>query len=313
MKKNKISVIDNLCVFALLVVGSMITYFAMNLFWSDVANKANAFNFPYVFATFPLLMISIGVVTFAMFFVRYLIYDEQYRKYLVMHYLKLFIAYAAVGIITSIISAAFVYKSCLTPCPFPGSLIVFFAIHLIFLVGSIVLSIKIKKAMTEKDVRFKTKVKYRLYTVVMALFTFIAFDRCGAAVVSPTYIEWSRLDITWTFYFSLLLPMVLLVTIIVYKLNHLDAKNYKNKSILWGIYFLVCLALCIIVVISGTNDSTVVSLISPAMPIERLATIPIDFIVLYIPIIAISAVNFIRSLVNLVKSKKNPVVEENKE
>lgn len=306
VKRN--AIVDAICITIILLIGSLVTYFAMNLFWSDIANGAQAFNFPYCFATLPLLSISLIMIAFCIFFSRYVSSPNEERMYLVKHYAKIFLAFSIVGLISTIICCTpLVYGSFLTPCPFPGSLIVYFIIFILLLGVNILLFVKVKKAITENDKKRKLTVSYCLYTVVIALFTFVAFDRCGAALISPSYIEWNRLDLTWSFYFSLLMPMIVLIVMILFKLGHLDLKNYKLRIIIWSILFIVGLSLAISTMITGINNSLMVSLISPAMPIERLATIPIDFIALYVPIVFISLGKLIISIVLLFKERKKKI------
>lgn len=306
VKRNQI--VDAIVVFVLLLICSMVTYFAMNAFWADIANAAVGFNFPYCFATVPIFTIALFLITFFIFFVRYLTYPKEEKMLLVMHYAKLFIIYSAIGLIFTIICATpLVYGSCLTPCPFPGSLIVYFVVHALIIAANILLLVKMKGALNENDKKHKNNWKSVLYTIFISLFVFIAFDRCGAAIISPTYIEWSKLYLTWFFFLSLLMPMFVLITLILFKLNHLDLKNYLVRTIIWSVFSVVCIALTIATVITGTNNSIMVSLISPAMPIERLATIPIDFIVLYIPVDVLALAELIKAIILLIKNKKAPV------
>lgn len=310
--KNKvfIRVINDICLFLMLFIGSMVTYFAMNLFWSDVANADNGFNWPLTLATLPMLMLSLSFVAFAIFLVRYLGSESQYRLKLVRLYSIILASFSLVGLVTAILSGTVVYDSFFAPCPFPGAILVYVIIHGIFLITNIIVLFMLKQTITEKDIKAKITVKYALYTVLIALLTFIAFDRAGAAFMSPMYIEWNRLDLTWSFYLSLLFPMAVLFTLMLYRLKHLRLDNYKARTITWGIFSVVCLALCLTTLLTGLNNQLFVALVSPAMPVERLATVPVDFIFLYVPTVGISIAEFVISLVKLIKEKKQLIDEK---
>ena len=156
--------------------------------------------------------------------------------------------------------------------------------------------------MTEEDEKVKTTHKYRFYTAGIALFTFIAFDRCGAALAAPGFIEWSRLDLTWFFYLSLCMPLAVLVFLTLYRFNVLKKDNKKARIIIWSILTALSVAFTVATAVAGTSEPLFVSLISPAMPVSRLATFPVDFIFTYVP-------SLVLAVLGLVFSFKNPKEE----
>ena len=300
MSKCKLSIIKYLVIALLVLVGSYVTYYAMNLFWADVANAAMGFNFPLTLATLPCLMIALEFVLGAIFLVRFDNYEAKFRKYLIKRYSIVGLAFSGVGLVTAIVAALAVYKSIMAPVPFPGAFIVYIAVHVLVITALVLILMRNKIA--DADEKVKTTHKYRIYTAAIALFTFIAFDRCGAALASPAYIEWSRLDLTWFFYLSLFLPLAVLVVLTLYKTGRLN--NAKGRLIAWGVLTGCAVILCAAVAITGMNEPLLVSLVSPAMPVERLATFPVDFIFLYVPAVVISVVELVLSIVKATKKQK---------
>ena len=302
MSKCKLSIIKYLVIALIVLVGSYVTYYAMNLFWADVANAAMGFNFPLTLATLPCLMIALVFVLGAIFLVRFDNYEAKFRKHLIKRYSIIGLAFSGVGLVTAIVAALVVYKSIMAPVPFPGAFIVYIAVHVLAITALVLILMRNK--ITDADEKVKITHKYRIYTAAIALFTFIAFDRCGAALASPAYIEWSRLDLTWFFYLSLFLPLAVLVVLTLYKTGHLNKDNVKGRLIAWGVVTGCAVILCAAVAITGMNEPLLVSLVSPAMPVERLATFPVDFIFLYVPAVVISAVELVLSIVKATKKQK---------
>ena len=78
-------------------------------------------------------------------------------------------------------------------------------------------------------------------------------------------------------------------------------------SILTGLSFVICL----IVMILGMNNPVLISLISPAMPLERLATIPFDFIFIVLASVVPCAITLVFEVKKLFKVKKLKEKQEN--
>lgn len=295
---------DIICITVLILAGSLITYFAMNLFWSDIANYAQKFNWPLTIATYPLFTIALGIVVFTIFIARYLRMEKPYRMRTAKFYLIFLMIISSVGLITTILSMTFVYKNALAACPFPGSLVVYLIVHVAFIIFEAIGLYKVKKVLSEDDIKAKRSIAYIIYSACMGIFTFIAFDRLGAFLISPIYIEWNRFDLLWPFLLSLIIPAVILVFMVLFRLKIFDKNNHKFCFILWISAFIVSTALMITVMIQGRSNPLLVSLISPAMPIERLATLPIDFIIMYAPIVLISLDKIIETTIYYLRDRK---------
>ena len=146
--------------------------------------------------------------------------------------------------------------------------------HLLVLGGAIFALVKPVKALPEDTEQFKVGAKHVFFSMGWFLFVALAFNRFGAFLTMPMYVELRNFHLTFLFYLFLLVPMAILVKKVF------DVYEVKfNKFVYVVALFAVNLVLFVAVAIIGMNDTTFVSSLSPAMPLERLAAKPVEIII----------------------------------
>ena len=100
-------------------------------------------------------------------------------------------------------------------------------------------------------------------------------NKFGGLLLSPLFITYSLLYMTFPFYLSLVAPMGFVVLFILERFNVLNSKNRLTWSIIM-LAFSVATALSVILI--GYNYPEFVSAVSMNLPLERLATTPFNSI-----------------------------------
>lgn len=285
--------------FVLVILGSVVNFYATNLVLSDVSNAYNGIRDNYLIASIPGLVLAVMFVIGVIYYIRYHL-RPQFRKHMAILYSIILICLSAVGLIGSILSGTIVYHSFFKPYPFPGYVLLGTILYSILLVGGsigLVLIIKLKK-----DDPFKKEFshKYNLFSLLLGVVTYFAFNRFGALLWSPTYIQWRTFNLTWIYYVWLLLPMVLLINVCsnAFLLHPVGSKNgIIRYSIMTG----VDVVLSIIIIILGMTSTQFVSAVSPTVGIERLAALPIDTIVQLVMLLAFDGFFLAREIIDYKK------------
>lgn len=273
----KIKFYDIIAVIVYILGGSLITFNAGNLFFSDISNFASGSRLTLI-ATIPHFMFMFMIITLGFFFIRYRRLEDKYRMRFKKFYFLLFIIFSAIGVATSILSGTFVYGSFLAPYPYNGAILVCFFVHVLILVFSIISYLKNNKKVDFNNEKMPYKKSYIWLSIVFVLFAFVAFYRLGACISALIYTDYRYFAYTFIFYFSCIIPMVLLIFISISKIHKFE----RLTSILFYSITLLVAVICAVYVISeGTTNPLLISLISPAMPLERLATLPMEVVVLY--------------------------------
>ena len=147
-------------------------------------------------------------------------------------------------------------------------------VHFLVLGGAIALLVITLTRMPADTEQFKVGAKHVFFTMGWFLFTALAFNRFGAFLTMPMYVELRNFHLTFLFYLFLLVPMAILVKKVF------DVYEVKfNKFVYVIALFAINLVLFVVVAIIGMNDTTFVSSLSPAMPLERLAAKPVEIII----------------------------------
>ena len=227
-----------------------------------------------LFASFTALLFGAYFVMGPMYIVRSYL-KPNIRKRMSKTYLKTTIVLAGLGFVFAILAGAINYKgNFLAPYPFPGFIIVMMVAHLLVLGGAIFALVKPVKALPEDTEQFKVGAKHVFFSMGWFLFVALAFNRFGAFLTMPMYVELRNFHLTFLFYLFLLVPMAILVKKVF------DVYEVKfNKFVCVIALFAINLVLFAAVAIIGMNDTTFVSSLSPAMPLERLAAKPVEIII----------------------------------
>ena len=278
------------------VLGSLMAFAASNLFFTDVPYFGPHIMDTAIFLSFTALLFGAYFVIGAMYIVRSYL-KPNIRKKMSKTYLKTTMVLAGLGFVFAILAAVINYNgNFLASAPFPGFIILMMVAHLLVLGGSIFALLKPVKALPEDTEKFKVGAKHVFFTMGWFLFTALAFNRFGAFLTMPIYVELRNFYQTVFFYLFLLVPMAILVKKVF------DVFELKlNRFIYVIVLFAINLVLFIVVAIIGLNDTTFVSSLSPAMPLERLAAKPVEIIIHFASQFGILLAWLIREI----KAKKN--------
>ena len=281
----------------LAIVGSLFNAQATNMLMSDMANKSANPEFNTLFCSLGAATVAVSYVIGAIFIVRYYL-RPQYAKRMTTVYLFIFSALGLIGTVSIIVNSAAYYHSFVSPYPFPGYTIIFFILNVFLLCGPMACYFLHIRKMESDQEQFKMNWKYVLKTAGYFLFICLAFNRFGMLLGSPVYIYLRNLYKTFPFYIFLAVPMFILV---VKVLTYLEViKTRKMKIILTSVGIALTLVLAGAYMIIGMKDSGVVSAISPALPLERLATLPIETIIHVVACLAMT----IPALIIFIRNKE---------
>lgn len=292
---NKKFVIISLAILA--VIGSVWTFYASNLFFGDVSNFGVGFMKTTLFVTIPSLLLGALFVTACLFIVRFYLRPNS-RKILCRNYLFIAMALAGFGLIFTILGAAINMHSLVKPYPFPGYLIIMLFLNVLIIIGSAFTLFKIVLKMPDDKEKYVCSFKHILHTYGLFLLIALAFNRFGAFLLAPVYVQWSTLYKTFVYYLFLLIPMALLV-IKVLKILEI------RKNFLIPVIIIAALNVCLLVaiVVLGANDAAFVSAVSAAAPLERLGSMPMELFIHFAAYLGVS----VYYLIVEIKNKKASV------
>ena len=255
------------------VLGSLVTIYACNLFFTDVPYFGPNIMDTAIFASFSAMFFGAYFVMAALYICRAHLRPKTIKR-LSSTYLKTTIVLSALGFVFALLAGLVNYGTLLSQYPFPGFVIIAMVLHLLVLAASIFAMIKFVKPLPEDEEKFKVGAKHVFFTLGWFLFVALAFNRFGAFLTMPMYVELRNFYQTIFFYLFLLVPMAILVKKVF------DVFELKLNGFLYVIIvFAINLVLFLVVVIIGMNDTTFVSSLSPAMPLERLAAKPVEIII----------------------------------
>ena len=255
------------------VIGSIWTFYASNMFFSDVSNFGAGFMNTTLFVSLTGMLCGAMMVAAPLFIVRFYLRPNS-RKVLCRNYLFIAIALAAFGLIFAVLGGVVNYRGNFVKYPFPGYLIIMIVLHLAVLVGSaVVLFMKVLK-MPEDTEKYKVTVKHVFHTLGLYLLIALAFNRFGAFLLMPVYCQFSTLYKTFVYYLFLLVPMVILAI----KLMRI-LEIGKNRFLLSLITLIVATGLMVAILLLGKSDSSFISAVSAAAPLERLGSMPMELFI----------------------------------
>ena len=287
---------------ALIVVGSIFTFFSANLLFSDLANIFPGYKDNNFIASFPLCMTMNQFILGVIYVARYIRHPE-YVKSMTKKYLIIFMAFSVVGIITSILSGVMVYHSFFKPYPIPAYCFTMILVNVIFIATAVYFYILTCKKMKDDEVKRPFSLKHVFHTMGISFMVFFSLERFGAFLYFPFYIEWRTIYLSWPFIFTLLAPLSMLIqsflyVIPKYKENPRIGLIFAIVNI--GVAFAAHLAICI----TGYFNSRLLSAISPAMAIDRLDCSTKSLILILVITFGIGILGLVYSLKEYLKSKK---------
>lgn len=262
-------------------LGAFLNFYAFNLFCSDVANFFMQGNFELqIISTFPALNLAVIMIVVMMFLMRY--YSKPtIVKRLSFTYSIIIASLSFVGLVTSILTGTIVHGSFLSERILPCYPLIGLIVHGIIFIGSLVLMFLTKKYLPEDKDRTKVTFRYVLATIGHATFLFFVFNRVGAVLWMPSYLQVRTLYVTWSFYLWTLLPLAMLVLLVLEELQRYKShKRYGiiSNSVMLGVNIVVGVGFAIM----ELNDTTIGAAISPVMPLSRLASMPVEAILIFL-------------------------------
>ena len=266
----------------LAVIGSIWTFYASNMFFGDVSNFGAGFMKTTLFVTLPGLTLGAMMVTAALFIVRFYLRPNS-RRILSRNYLFIAMALGCFGAIFAIVAGILYDGFFIKPYPFPGYLIIMLVLHVLVVVGAAIVLFKIVLKMPEDEEKFKVKPLHVLHTLGLFLLIALAFNRFGAFLLMPVYVQWFTLYKTFVYFLFLLIPMALLV-IKVLKLLEISNKLFVPALVI----AVLNIGLFLAVVLLGANDAAFVSAVSAAAPLERLGSMPMELLIHVVTYLGVS-------------------------
>lgn len=273
------------------IFGSLLTFYASNLFFSDVANFGSGS--PTLFVTFPALLLGAMFVAAALFIVRFYQRPNS-RKVLSRNYLFIAIALACFAVIFAVLGGIINYRGNFLSYPFPGYLIIMIVLNVLIIVGAAITLFKVVLKMPDDTEKYKVKPLHVLHTLGLFLLISLAFNRFGAFLLMPVYVQWSSLYMTFVYYLFLLIPTALLV------IKVLGILDYKPLFIPTVVVAALAVILFAVTAIIGVNDSAFISAVSAAAPLERLGSMPMEILIHFVTYLGVSIYYIIKEL----KAKK---------
>lgn len=285
-----------------ILFGSIITFYSSNMLMSDLSNMFYGVHDAYIIASFPLFFISIDFVIGLIFIIRFCRYP-QYRKALVNLYTLLLLIVSIIGFIFSILTGTLIYHSFTTRYPFIGYTTITLLIHIMLAFLALYIRKNYLKKLPEDTEKKKLKVKYCLYSALLGFMIYFAFTKFGAFLYAPFYIHWRTFNLTFTFYLSLLMPIALVIHVILY---FMDAYKGREKLAIFVVGSILCLSiiLCSSVLIIGATQTQFISAVSPALPLERLATKPINSIFMLVALVIFGMYYLLYAIKSYIRANK---------
>ena len=261
-------------------VGSLWAFYASNLFFGDVSNVSNGIT-EFLLVSLTALLLGALFVTATLYVARLYMRPKTIKR-LSRNYLFIAMGISFVGFLTALLAGVTEYGNFAKPYPFPGYLIIMMIVHLLVLGGAVFAFIKFVKPLPEDEEKFKVSVKHIFKTLGWFTFISLAYNRFGAFLLMPFFVYLRNLYLTIFFYLFLLVPAAVLFK------KASDVLDIKfNKFLYSWILLGVAVALMAANVIIGINNTAFVSSVSPMMPLERLASKPLEILIHFLSAIGI--------------------------
>ena len=264
------------------IFGSLVTFYGANMFFGDVSNFGAGFMKTTLFVSLPMMLFGAILIAAPLFIVRFYQRPNS-RKILCRNYLFVAIALAAFGMIFAVLGGVLNMHSFVKPYPFPGYLIIMLILHAGIIVCAALTLFKVVLKMPDDSEQYKVKPLHVLHTVGLYLLIALTFNRFGAFLLAPVYVQWSTLYKTFVYYLFLLIPMALCV---IKVLGILEIGQSKLIPLI--VIAALNVGLFLAVVLLGKNDSAFVSAVSAAAPLERLGSMPMELFIHFASYLGVS-------------------------
>ncbi len=274
------------------ILASLLLVLAGNMFFGDVAN-ISAGMITGLFVTLPAAALTVDVIALFLAVIGYFVSEKTHKKLFKVNLLTIAIS-SGVGLIGALLAGIVTYHSFTKPYPFPSYLIIFMVLHVLIIAGSVVTLLLYVKKMPEDEKKNKVTVARVFRNIGWWLFVSLALYRFGLFIVSPTFINWRTFDLTAPFYFFMITPFFMLVYKVLVWFKIAKVTTLADKIATCAMVTLT-IGLSAAVIVLGINDSTFISAVSPCMPLERLASMPIETFIHIVATLAVGTVLILQS------------------
>lgn len=275
----------------LTIVGALVVLLASNFFFTDVANKDVGLANSTVLVTFPAGALAITFALAIFYFIRTYKHPDCVKR-ISRLYLILVIVFNALALVANIIGSIKEYGSLISENPFPGYSLIFLILEVLLIGGAIFGLIKVK-AMKDDEGKVKISVGYVFKTIGWFLFIMLMLNRFGNFLFSPFYIYWRTFYKTFPFYLFLLVPLYLGIVEIMHIFKMADR---KKMFILTFVGYGLTVILFTYSALMGINDTGFISALSEAMPLERLASMPMEILIHALAYLGVSTALLVQTI-----------------
>ena len=273
------------------IIASLLAALSVNMFMGDVANYETGLENMTLLATLPAVFMTFIAITLFLYVVR-LYQRPKCFKHHTKVYAIILLSLSTIGMVTTILCGTLLYHSFTKPYPFNGYLIIFLVLFLLIDGGISYLWIKLSN-MPEDEEKYKVKVGHVFKTIGLVLFALLAFNRFGMFLGAPAYIYWRSFYMTFPFYLYLLLGVFLGA---IRVLDILGVLSKKTNLILTIVALSLNVVLFAVIAILGKADSSFISAVSPAMPLERLMSKPIELVIHFVVYLGVGTTLLVKAL-----------------
>ena len=274
------------------LIGSVVGFVGTNFFMHDILNKGGDL-FGTMLATIPMLMMGSILVSGFLYVMRLNKRPNTFKR-LSRHYLIVGLVLSGVGALTAFLGALIIYGSFFKPYPFYGYFIIMLVFFAVMIWAAIFLLIRLKNRADDEET-YKFGAGHVFATIGWFLFIALAFNRFGAFLFAPFYIQWRTLYLTFPFYLYLLCPSFICTVKVLIDFKILTK---GSRLILSMVSLFIQVALFLPIIFIGSSDTSMISAVSPAMPLERMATAPLEIIIHFASMTAVSIILIVQSVRN---------------
>ena len=295
-KKNVILAWIFIAIFA-----SFTAFYTTNLILFDVGNNTYGFQDLGIIVSLAGFIVTLDFVVLTIFIIRSLKNKNNMRQF-VKTYSTIIAAFSLVGIVCSILTGTVFYSSLLAPYPFPGYGLICLIIHSLSLVASLLIRFYFVKKLPEDTETKKLTFKQVMKSIGYGLLFYFAYDRLGALLCAPIYVEPSTLYMTFLFYIYLTVPMMVVVYVSLFYFD-ITTDNSKGKIIFAIVIIALNLFTGLPTILIGWLNPLFVSTVSPAVGLERLASMPVVILIHFVGVTVFCIIRLVHAI-NYRKQKK---------
>lgn len=294
--KNQLKFYELIALALLLICGSFFVFFATNLLMSDFYNGLNqSRDFQFV-SSIPYVSFMVEIVALFTFIVHFIPLEDNEKHYFFRFYAVFFTICSVIGVLASLFTGLFIYHSFVNAYPFQAGTLTMLLLHILVIIINSIVIYQCNKKITKNDVKPHRPKGYWLSAVLGVAFLYYSLDRFGALLWSPLYGEFSNFYLLWPLYLWLLTPIVMLFMILSYRFTPYKHASPKVLLISNIAVLVLTIGLAVAVGVIASLNPSFLSAASPALPLIRYCSFPIDYLIMIICTIGLPLVGLIRNL-----------------